>query len=129
MQYQGKRNPEGLAFAATTGRIAAGKRQGNGYKPPSSRLPGSVKPATKAKAKARKTSKAPVSKAKAAYKAATSKARQAKMLAGGRTTTRGLGKRTDAGAANIRKNVKAAQSAAARVRAMERNRGRSGRRR
>lgn len=75
------------------------------------------------------SSKAPTSKAKAAYKAATSKARQAKMLAGGRTTTRGLGKRTDAGAANIRKNVKAAQSAAARVRAMERNRGRSGRRR
>ena len=58
-------------------------------------------------------------KAKANYKAATSQARQAKMLAGGRTSTRGLGKRTDAGAKNIRSNVKAYQSAAAKVRRME----------
>ena len=58
-------------------------------------------------------------KAKANYKAATSQARQAKMLAGGRTSTRGLGKRTDTGAKNIRSNVKAYQSAAAKVRRME----------
>lgn len=73
--------------------------------------------------------KAPASKAKAAYKAATSAARQARMMAGGRTSTRGLGKRSDAGAQNIRANVKAAQSAAARVRRMERSRGVSKRRR
>lgn len=60
--------------------------------------------------------------AKAAYKAATSAARQAKMIAGGRTTTRGLGKRTDAGAKSIRANVKAFQSAQAKVRKMERTR-------
>jgi len=58
-------------------------------------------------------------KAKANYKAATSRAREAKMLTGGRTSTRGLGKRTDAGAKNIRSNVKAYQSAAAKVRRME----------
>jgi len=63
--------------------------------------------------------------AKAKYKAATSQARQAKMLAGGRTSTRGLGKRTDAGAKNIRSNVKAYQSAAAKVRRMESKRGTS----
>ena len=80
-------------------------------------------------AKPAKMSKAPVSKAKAAYKAATSAARQARMMAGGRTSTRGLGKRSDAGAQNIRANVKAAQSAAARVRRMERSRGVSKRRR
>lgn len=60
--------------------------------------------------------------AKAAYKAAASAARQAKMIAGGRTTTRGLGKRTDAGAKSIRANVKAFQSAQAKVRKMERTR-------
>jgi hypothetical protein len=70
-----------------------------------------------------KMSKAPVNKAKQAYRAATSRAREARMLAGGATTTRGLGKRTDAGAQNIRRNVKAAQAAAAKVRAMERSRG------
>jgi hypothetical protein len=69
------------------------------------------------------SSKAAPNKAKAAYKAATSKAREAKMLAGGRTSTKGLGKRTDAGAQNIRASVKAAQSAASKVRAMEKSRG------
>lgn len=57
--------------------------------------------------------------AKKAYKAATSAARQAKMLAGGRTSTKGLGKRTDAGAKNIRANVKAYKSAQAKVSRME----------
>ena len=89
---------------------------------------GATKVASAARRSPAKMSKAAPNRAKAAYKAATSKARQAKMMAGGRTSTRGLGKRTDAGAANIRKNVKAAQSAAARVRAMERNRGRRRRR-
>ena len=64
--------------------------------------------------------------AKANYKAATSQARQAKMLAGGRTSTRGLGKRTDAGAKNIRTNVKAYQSAQAKVRKMEAKRSTAG---
>ena len=68
------------------------------------------------------SSKATSSKAKARYKAATSAAREANMLAGGRTSTRGLGKRTDAGAKNIRAAVKASQAAAAKVRRMERNR-------
>ena len=45
------------------------------------------------------------------------------MLAGGRTSACGLGKRTDAGAQRIRASVKAAQSAAAKVRKMERSRG------
>ena len=67
--------------------------------------------------------KAPM-KAKAAYKAASSKAREAKMMAGGRTSVKGLKGRTDAGAQRIRESVKVAQAAAARVRAMERNRGR-----
>lgn len=67
-------------------------------------------------------------KAKAAYKAATSKVREAKMLAGGRTSTRGLGKRTDAGAKNIRASVKAYQSAQTKVRRMESKRS-TGRRR
>ena len=40
MQYEGKRNPEGLQFAATTGRIAAGKKPSKGYKAPYSMLPG-----------------------------------------------------------------------------------------
>ena len=44
-------------------------------------------------------------------------------------TTRGLGKRTDAGAQRIRASVKAAQAAAAKVRAMEKKRGVSGRKR
>lgn len=66
--------------------------------------------------------------AKAKYKAATSKAREAKMLAGGRTSTRGLGKRTDAGAKNIRANVKSYQAAQAKVRRMETKRS-TGRRR
>lgn len=57
--------------------------------------------------------------AKKAYKAATSAARQAKMLAGGRTSAKGLGKRTDAGAKNIRANVKAYKSAQAKVSRME----------
>ena len=82
-----------------------------------------------AKAKPAKMSKAAPNKAKAAYKAATSKAREAKMYAGGRMTTRGLGKRTDAGAQRIRASVKAAQAAAAKVRAMEKKRGVSGRKR
>lgn len=64
------------------------------------------------------SSKAAPNKAKAAYKAARSKAREAVMLAGGRTSTRGV---TNTG---LRQTVKAAQSAAARVRAMEKNRGR-----
>ena len=66
--------------------------------------------------------------AKAKYKAATSKAREAKMLAGGRTSTRGLGKRTDAGAKNIRASVKSYQTAQAKVRKMEAKRS-TGRRR
>lgn len=70
------------------------------------------------------SSKAAPNKAKAAYQAARSRAREASMLAGGRTSTRGLGNRTDAGAQSIRANVKVAQAAAARVRAMEKNRGR-----
>ena len=69
-------------------------------------------------------SKAAPNKAKAAYKAASSKAREAKMMAGGRTSTKGLKGRTDAGAQRIRESVKVAQAAASRVRAMERNRGR-----
>ena len=70
-------------------------------------------------------SKAAPNKAKAAYKAATSKAREAKMLAGGRTSSKGLGRRQDAGAQRIRSSVKAAQAAAAKVRALEKNRGKS----
>jgi hypothetical protein len=50
------------------------------------------------------------------------------MRAGGRTSTRGLGKRTDAGAKNIRSNVKAYQAAQAKVRKMESKRS-TGRRR
>lgn len=84
---------------------------------------------TKAKAKPAKMSKAAPNKAKAAYKAATSKAREAKMYAGGRMSTRGLGKRNDAGAQRIRASVKAAQAAASKVRAMEKKRGVSGRKR
>ena len=82
-----------------------------------------------AKAPAKKTGKAAPSKAKAAYKAATSKAREAKMLAGGRTSARGLGKRQDAGAQRIRASVKAVQAAQAKVRAMEKKRGAGGRKR
>ena len=93
---------------------------GTGTKRSASRVSGGSKPAKKA---AGKMGKAPVSKAKQAYRAATGKAREARMLAGGATSTRGLGKRTDPGAQNIRRNVKAAQAAAAKVRAMERNRG------
>jgi hypothetical protein len=72
-----------------------------------------------AKAKPTKMSKAPANKAKVKYKAATSAAREARMIAGGRTSTKGLGKRTDAGAQRIRANVKVAQAAAAKVRRME----------
>lgn len=93
----------------------------NRYKAAASRPAASKRPA--------KMSKAAPNKAKAAYKQARSRAREALMMAGGRTSTRGLGKRSDAGASNIRRSVKAAQSAAAKVRKMERNRGRSGRRR
>jgi hypothetical protein len=90
------------------------------------RVAAKAKPAAKAPAK---MSKAAPSKAKAAYKAATSKAREAKMLAGGRTSARGLGKRTDAGAQRIRASVKAVQAAQSKVRAMEKKRGVSGRKR
>jgi hypothetical protein len=76
-----------------------------------------------------KTGKAAPNKAKAAYKAATSKAREAKMMAGGRTSARGLGKRQDAGAQRIRASVKAVQAAQAKVRAMEKKRGVGGRKR
>jgi hypothetical protein len=84
------------------------------------------KPAPKTPAK---TGKAAPNKAKAAYKAATSKAREAKMMAGGRTSARGLGKRQDAGAQRIRASVKAVQAAQAKVRAMEKKRGVGGRKR
>jgi len=80
-------------------------------------------PAKAAKAKPAKMSKAAPNKAKAAYKAATSAARQAKMAAGGRTSTKGLGKRKDAGAASIRGNVKAYKAAQAKVTKMEKSRG------
>jgi hypothetical protein len=68
---------------------------------------------------AAKMSKAPANKAKANYQAARSAARAAKMYAGGRTSTKGLGKRTDEGAKRIRASVKIAQAAAAKVRRME----------
>ena len=73
----------------------------------------------KAKATGMKNQVARGREAKAAYKAATSAAREAKMRAGGRTTTRGLSKRTDAGAKNIRANVKAFQAAQRKVKQME----------
>jgi hypothetical protein len=98
------------------------RRSQSGTKRSASKASGGSKPA-KAAMKPAKMSKAPVSKAKQAYRAATGRAREARMLAGGATTTRGLGKRTDPGAQNIRRNVKAAQAAAAKVRAMERSRG------
>lgn len=98
------------------------KATGTGTKRSPSKASSGSKPA-KAAMKPAKMSKAPVSKAKQAYRAATGRAREARMLAGGATSTRGLGKRTDPGAQNIRRNVKAAQSAAAKVRAMERSRG------
>ncbi len=82
-----------------------------------------------AKAPAAKMGKAAPNKAKAAYKAATSKAREAKMLAGGRTSSKGLGKRQDVGAQRIRASVKAVQAAQSKVRAMEKKRGVSGRKR
>ena len=91
---------------------------------------GKGKAASKMAAKApAKTGKAAPNKAKAAYKAATSKAREAKMMAGGRTSARGLGKRQDAGAQRIRASVKAVQAAQAKVRAMEKKRGVGGRKR
>jgi len=40
MQYEGKRNPEGLQFAATIGRMIAGKKPSKSYKAPYSKLPG-----------------------------------------------------------------------------------------
>lgn len=137
MQYEGKRSLESLQFAATSGRVAAGKKPSKGYKAPYSRISGKSTKSSKSKSsggskpakstvantKPAKMSKAPVNKAKQAYRAATSRAREARMLAGGATTTRGLGKRTDAGAQNIRRNVKAAQAAAAKVRKMEATRG------
>jgi hypothetical protein len=98
------------------------KATGTGTKRSASKSSGGSKPA-KAATKPAKMSKAPVSKAKQAYRAATGRAREARMLAGGATSTRGLGRRTDPGAQNIRRNVKAAQAAAAKVRAMERSRG------
>lgn len=99
------------------GRFASGGGGGGG---------GGKKGGGKKKATGMKNQVAAGRAAKAKYKAATSQARQAKMLAGGRTSTRGLGKRADAGAKNIRTNVKAYQSAQAKVRKMEAKRSTAG---
>lgn len=104
------------------GRFAGGGGGGGGSKG------GGKKGGGKKKAAGMKNQVAAGRAAKAKYKAATSKAREAKMLAGGRTSTRGLGKRTDAGAKNIRANVKSYQAAQAKVRRMETKRS-TGRRR
>ena len=80
---------------------------------------GRVKPSTAAR-----TSKSTAGRAaKAKYQAATSSARKASMLAGGRTSSKGLKGRTDSGAANIRASVKNAQAAKRKVRKMEETRG------
>lgn len=99
------------------GRFAGGVGGGGGKKGAKSKA--AAKPAAKKGAKPMANQVARGREAKKAYKAATSAARQAKMLAGGRTSTKGLGKRTDAGAKNIRANVKAYKSAQAKVSRME----------
>ena len=107
---------------------AAGSSRGKGSKAAQKAATMQAKAAQTARAKTFSGKAAP-NKAKAAYKAATSKAREAKMLAGGRTSARGLGKRQDAGAQRIRASVKAVQAAQAKVRAMEKKRGVGGRKR
>lgn len=98
-------------------KMAASSGRGKGSKAARKAATVQAKAAQSARSKAF-SSKASPNKAKAAYKAATSKAREAKMLAGGRMSTRGV-KNT-----GLRQSIKVAQSAAARVRAMEKNRGR-----
>lgn len=105
-------------------KMAAQSGRGSGNKASRRAAAATAKAAQSARTK-QFSSKAGSNKAKDRYKAATSAAREAKMLAGGRTSTRGLGGRKDAGAANIRSNVKRAQAAAAKVRKLERNRGTS----
>jgi hypothetical protein len=108
------------------------KATGTGTKRSPSKSSGGSKPAKAAAGPKRgskggisggKQARKAMSSAEKAYRAASGRAREARMLAGGTTTTRGLGNRTDPGARNIRRNVQAAQAAAARVRAMERSRG------
>jgi hypothetical protein len=105
-------------------KVAAQSNRGSGNKAARRAAAATAKAAQSARTK-QFSSKASSSKAKAAYKAARSAAREAKMLAGGRTSTRGLSGRKDSGATNIRANVKRAQAAAAKVRKLERNRGTS----
>jgi hypothetical protein len=101
-----------------------------GKKPPASgRKVGSTTEQKKAAAAqaartAQFSSKAAPNAAKSAYKAARSAMRQARMLAGGRTDTKGVAKgRTDAGAQRIRANVAAVKAAAKKVQRMEATRG------
>jgi hypothetical protein len=76
-----------------------------------------AKPAAKSSRSNTFAGKAAPNKAKAAYRAATGKAREAKMLAGGVTSTKGVKQKYR------RETIKRAQSAAAKVRAMEQSRG------
>lgn len=70
------------------------------------------------------SSKAAPNKAKDAYRDARSAMREARMYAGGRTSTAGIAKgRTDAGAKRIRANVAAVKAAQKKVSKMEATRG------
>lgn len=102
-------------------KVAASSGRGKGSKAMKKAAAVQAKAAQAARAKAFSSKTA--NKARDAYKAARSKAREAVMLAGGRTSTRGV--RNE----GLRTTVKAAQAAAKKVKAMEQKRGVSGRKR